>query len=143
MAAQETRGARGDATHVEPPDRAVAALAGAQHGVVTRDQLLAAGLSRHGVASRVAAGHLHRVHRGFSLTSEFVQRDGIAVTTPARTLLDLAATATRADLERALHEARLLHLVSQVKLQRRSHARPGASALRDVEETRRLMGGST
>lgn len=197
MAARETRGARGEATHVEPPDRVVADVAARQHGVITRAQLLAIGVTRHGVASRIAAGHLHPVHRGvyavghtaltphglsmaavlacgagaalshrsaavlwnllpphaslpthvsapcrrrapagvclhFSLTSELVQRDGIAVTPPARTLLDLAATATRADLERALHEARLLHLVTQVELQRRSRARPGASALRDL-----------
>ena len=170
MAARETSGARSDATRVEPPDRAVAALAGAQHGVVTRDQLLAAGLSRHAIAHRTAGGRLHRLHRGvyavghrslsahgrqlaavlacgpdavlshrsaavlwgllracehpihvtapthrrgpagvrlhFSLPSESVHRDAIAVTTPARTLVDLATTASREELERALDEAR-------------------------------------
>jgi hypothetical protein len=46
-----------------PPDVAVAGLAGTQWGVVTSRQLLGAGLSRSGVARRVAAGRLHPVHR--------------------------------------------------------------------------------
>ena len=44
-------------------DRELAALAGAQHGVVSLAQLRALGLSGSAVRSRVAAGRLHRVHR--------------------------------------------------------------------------------
>jgi Transcriptional regulator, AbiEi antitoxin len=45
-------------------DRAVGNIAGKQHGVVSTRQLLAAGLSRSGVARRVREGRLHRIHRG-------------------------------------------------------------------------------
>jgi very-short-patch-repair endonuclease len=40
------------------------ALARAQHGVVTRKQLLALGLTRHGIEHRRARGRLHLVTRG-------------------------------------------------------------------------------
>lgn len=39
------------------------ALARRQHEVVTRDQLLAIGFSRHAIDHRLASGRLHRVHR--------------------------------------------------------------------------------
>lgn len=45
-------------------DRAIATLAGAQHGVVTTAQLAAAGIGRRGVAHRVAHGRLTPVLRG-------------------------------------------------------------------------------
>src|SRR3954468_2482869 len=35
-----------------------------QHGVITRGQLLARGVTRHGIAHRLAEGRLHRVHAG-------------------------------------------------------------------------------
>jgi very-short-patch-repair endonuclease len=46
------------------PDKAIALLAERQHGVVTLEQLLSAGLSPAGVSRRVTAGRLHRIHRG-------------------------------------------------------------------------------
>jgi very-short-patch-repair endonuclease len=45
-------------------DAEVAAMAAQQHGVVTIAQLNRAGLLRPAVSRRVAAGRLHRVHRG-------------------------------------------------------------------------------
>jgi very-short-patch-repair endonuclease len=45
-------------------DAAIARIAANQHGVVSSAQLRAAGLLPSRVADRVAAGHLHRVHRG-------------------------------------------------------------------------------
>ena len=45
-------------------DHAVQALAGRQHGIVSRAQLTAAGLSRHAIQRRVQAGWLVRLHRG-------------------------------------------------------------------------------
>src|SRR3954470_16877965 len=47
-----------------PADRAIAALAARQYGVVTRAQLRAIGLGDTAVSKRAAAGRLHRVHRG-------------------------------------------------------------------------------
>lgn len=45
-------------------DRAVAALAERQHAVVAWLQLAMLGMTRHGLHTRVAAGRLHRLHRG-------------------------------------------------------------------------------
>ncbi|HET9120291.1 MAG TPA: type IV toxin-antitoxin system AbiEi family antitoxin domain-containing protein [Solirubrobacterales bacterium] len=45
-------------------DGAIARLAAHQHGVVSVQQLYAAGLSSSTVGDRVNAGRLHRVHRG-------------------------------------------------------------------------------
>jgi very-short-patch-repair endonuclease len=47
-----------------PLDRRLAELGLRQHGVVTRAQLLALGLSDDAIGRRVRAGRLHRVHRG-------------------------------------------------------------------------------
>jgi hypothetical protein len=47
-----------------PADWLVAELAARQHGVVARRQLLALGVGSNGVDMRVAAGRLHRIHRG-------------------------------------------------------------------------------
>ena len=45
-------------------ERELARIAGASHGVVTRLQLLSAGVSRREIAARVEKGGLIRVHRG-------------------------------------------------------------------------------
>jgi very-short-patch-repair endonuclease len=46
------------------PDAVVAEIARRQHGIVTFEQLAAAGLWPNSIALRVRAGRLHRVHRG-------------------------------------------------------------------------------
>src|SRR5829696_7500237 len=46
------------------PDRRVAELAGRQHGVVARRQLISMGIGRGAIEARVCAGRLIRVHRG-------------------------------------------------------------------------------
>jgi hypothetical protein len=45
-------------------DRVIARIAGAGHGVIARDELLAAGVSRREIQRRVERGALIRVHRG-------------------------------------------------------------------------------
>jgi very-short-patch-repair endonuclease len=45
-------------------DLRIAALADAQHGVVSRSQLLILGLGRHRIERRLAAGRLQALHRG-------------------------------------------------------------------------------
>src|ERR1700749_4128222 len=45
-------------------DKRIAGIATRQHGVVTVEQLAVAGIDKHGVARRLRAGRLHRVHRG-------------------------------------------------------------------------------
>lgn len=42
----------------------LAALAGKQHGIAARWQLVPLGFSRHAVQARLDAGRLHRIHRG-------------------------------------------------------------------------------
>ncbi len=46
------------------PDELVAGIAARQHGIVTTAQLGKAGLDRAAIRRRVAAGRLHRLHRG-------------------------------------------------------------------------------
>jgi very-short-patch-repair endonuclease len=50
------------------------------------------------------------VHRGVLPPDHRTQRDGVPVTTPARTLIDLADVLTRRGLERAIDEAEYLRL---------------------------------
>jgi very-short-patch-repair endonuclease len=45
-------------------DRRLARVAAAQHGAITRKQLVEAGLRRGAIGTRVRNGRLHRVHRG-------------------------------------------------------------------------------
>src|SRR3954447_3268740 len=60
-----------------PWDRAIAALARRQHGVVALAQFLALGMSESAVRKRVATGRLHRVHRGvFAVGHPVVTREG-------------------------------------------------------------------
>src|SRR3954454_214440 len=159
-------------------DRAVAARAWQQYGVVARSQLRELGMSDRGVAHRVAAGRLHRIHTGVYAVGHTVLgargrwmaavlacgpsavlshaaaralwdlrrsetgivdgtlpgpggrrprpgvrihrarsldgltdvKDGIPVTTPARTVVDLAATLDRRGIERLLDRAEELML---------------------------------
>ncbi len=172
-------------------DREIARIAGEQHGIITRAQLLAAGLDAHEIAYRRRIARLHllyrgvyavghrppsphasamaavlacgpgavlshrsagalwgmlrwrgpidvtaagnhtrrnvRVHRSRTLHPDDVTRHyGIPVTTPARTLLDLADVLDDTSLTRAVNEARLqrqLNLTDLATLLARSPGR--------------------
>ena len=178
-------------------DREIAALADRQWGLVTRRQLLAAGLGPGAVDRRVGAARLLPIHRGvYALghrqvrpeahrlaavlacgagavlscaaagahwelrrsaatlvdvtaatqrrrpgirvhrqrlcPDEITVHRGIPVTSPARTLLDLAATLPRRSVERALDQAEVLRLFDLAALRRlaeRHAGRPGAPLL--------------
>jgi very-short-patch-repair endonuclease len=182
-------------------DGIVAAIAGRQHGVIARRQLLAAGASRGWIANRLDKGSLIRVfpgvyrvgHAAPSMEADYVAavlacgdgavlsgnaagrllglirgrppepqvlaktkrsisgidtrriramdpRDrmtwhGIPVTTPARTLVDLAESFSPDALARAVHQADVLHGTTpndvEEVLQRRPNAK-GAAVLREV-----------
>lgn len=180
----------------DTPDRLIAALARAQHGVISRTQLLAAGLTARMIDHRVARGRLERlrwgvyragpvparhepeaaalcacpgavlshhsaaalvalleapgvvelsstqphrlagvrVHRVRSLpVDEITSLEGLALTTPARTLLDLAGCLAAAALERCVAKAEREGLVKSdalAALIARYPARPGTRALR-------------
>jgi very-short-patch-repair endonuclease len=60
----EQRNRRRATPTLRTPDRSVAAIAGRQYGVVSVDDLRTAGITEAGVRRRVAAGRLHRLHRG-------------------------------------------------------------------------------
>jgi very-short-patch-repair endonuclease len=180
-------------------DRAVAALARAQHGVVTVAQLDAAGLSEAVIRRRVAGGWLVRRHQGvYQLgvvsarfgdemaallavgpraalshrtsvaiwipadprgavdlicegeaaghrqgirshrtaalaACDVVLRHGLRVTTPARTLVDLAGATPPAELERLVEEMQVQRLASPAEILeaiRRGTGRPGIRKLR-------------
>jgi predicted transcriptional regulator of viral defense system len=58
-------------------DRAVAAVALRQHGIVSLAQLRALGLGPRGAQHRVSAGRLHRLHRGvYAVGHRAVGADG-------------------------------------------------------------------
>lgn len=59
------------------PDRAAAAIADRQWGVVKREQLLASGLSRTAIADRVARQRLRVMYRGvYALGHARLRREG-------------------------------------------------------------------
>ncbi len=163
---------------VDRKGQSIAALAAQQRGLVTRKQLLAAGIPERSVSRRLAAGRLHRLHRGVYLVGhpvppplalelaallacgptavlshrtaavlwrflpswagpveviapdrrcrprpglkphaaklqrpEITTRQALRITTPARTLADLASVLDPTELERATNEAEVLGLV--------------------------------
>jgi predicted transcriptional regulator of viral defense system len=77
-----------------------------------------------------------RIHRTARLgDDEITEHHGIRVTTPARTLLDLASSLPRRALERALDEAEIRHLYDRRSLEAmaRAHAgERGAAALKQA-----------
>jgi very-short-patch-repair endonuclease/predicted transcriptional regulator of viral defense system len=185
--------------------QAVAALAGRQHGAVTRAQLRDLGLTRHQVDDAAATARLHRIHQGVYLVghtalaplarehaallacggaallshrtaaalwqlrpqppsvevtvvghhvrqregirmhqvqsidrADLTSRQGLKVTAPARTLIDLAAVVESDELEAALSEAYALRRITEPELVdalERNRGRPGAAALRTLLAT--------
>lgn len=189
----------------------IAGLAAAQHGVITRAQLLAAGLTRRRVRSRVRSGGLRPLHLGVYILGplsgpleperarvmaavlacgpgallgythagwlwqvtekppasrpvevlmppgrtparrpgirahrpgrlgpgEISTVEGVPVTSPGRTLCDLASVLSRRELERAVARAERLELIDAPELRKlveRQRGRPGGPLLRSVLE---------
>jgi hypothetical protein len=74
---KQFRGARRGPTASHSHDRWIAELAGTQHGVISRGQLLAAGWSSWLIDRRLGCGRLHVVHRGvYSVGHRILTRDG-------------------------------------------------------------------
>ena len=193
-------------------DEAIAELAGHQHGVVAREQLVALGVGTRAIEHRLEHGRLHRVHRGvYAVGHRVISREarwmaavlacgghaalshasagalwglrpssrvwadvtvarnlhprrgiavhrvvlpadevtvelGIPVTTPARTLFDLAAVIRPGALERAVEEADVLRLhgpLSLGDLLARHPGRPGGPALRRILAAAAIGAGIT
>jgi very-short-patch-repair endonuclease len=183
-------------------EQAVLHLASVQHGVVSRRQLLALGMSARAILWRLTAGRLRRIHRSVYLLgplelpgtrehaaalacgadaaishvsaavlwrmplsapsalvdvsmrrgdrripgvrvhrprallpTEITIRSGIPVTTPARTLLDLAANLPRPEFERVASEALVQGLTNAAELaalMKRHPRHPGLRRLRGL-----------
>lgn len=88
--------ARSAARAREPIDRVIAQIAAHQHGVVSREQLLEAGIGRSAIDHRIGNGRLHRVHRGVYLVGH---------PRPAPHALDLAAVLACGDGAVRSHES--------------------------------------
>jgi very-short-patch-repair endonuclease len=76
-----------------------------------------------------------RAHRSELAADEVARIDGIPVTTPMRTLIDLGATLGTRELERALAQVERLGLARSAELQRlldRHASRPGTRHLREL-----------
>jgi predicted transcriptional regulator of viral defense system len=71
-----------------------------------------------------------RFHRIALEPTEITTRKGIPVTTPERTIIDVAATLTPGQLERAIRQAEYDHLTTLATLARRLSSRRGAAKLR-------------
>jgi very-short-patch-repair endonuclease len=70
------------------------------------------------------------LHRAVLAEDEITAHDGIPVTNPARTLLDLAAVLQRHQLQQAINEAEILRLEGPHDLTKRHPTKRGTSALR-------------
>jgi hypothetical protein len=180
-------------------DEAIAMIAAAQHGVLSRAQLLDLGVGPDAIKHRVALGRLHRMHRGvYAVGHRALRREawsmaavlaagpqaalsyrsaadlwgirassrarieisvprhrrsttrlevhvvgmqpdevtierGIPVTTPARTLLDLAAIVSPQHLQAAFNEAEVRRLASPTSLDALLARYPGRRGTRALE----------
>ena len=88
-----------------------------------------------GLAGRRAGIRSHRLTA--VPESDVVVKHGLRVTTPARTLLDLAAVATRNELERLIEEAQVQNLASDGELLAMADRGAGRPGVRDVPGARR------
>ena len=69
-------------------------------------------------------------HRVTTLSfNDVVVRDGLTLTSPARTICDVAGTKPLSDAERALNEARVQRLVTDSALERVIEANPDAEGV--------------
>jgi very-short-patch-repair endonuclease len=79
-----------------------------------------------------------RVHEGAIHPADITTHHQVPVTSPARTLLDLAAQTTQRQLDRAVNEARVLRLVTDLSLNEQFSRYPrhrGTAALREATRT--------
>jgi very-short-patch-repair endonuclease len=82
-------------------------------------------------------------HRSLLAEDEWLLHDGIPVTSPFRTIFDLAAIAEMRELERAFHEAEAREVTDRVSLPlllERYPGRRGSKNLRALLDTRRPIG---
>jgi very-short-patch-repair endonuclease len=196
-------------SHSEAADRAIASLAGRQHGVVARRQLLDTGVTARQVKLRLRNGRLHEIHRGVYLVGHTVptrhgremaallacgeravlshrsaaaiwdllpypatatpsvtvppersatrpgirihrarlprrdvrRRQRMSLTSPPRTILDLAAELDSGELERLVAEAHYRRLASEPELRDQLERNPGKRGNASLRAVLDLPGG--
>ena len=183
-------------------------MARRQHGVVARWQLLAAGVTRNRIATRLRTGRLTEIHRGVYLVgavpgphtheaaallacgpgsalshrsagalwnllshpatapvwittppernatrprikvirahldpSDLRRREGMPLTSPPRTLLDLASLLSESDLEHLVAEASYHRLASEEELRDQAERNPGRRGVLTLRRVLDLPGG--
>jgi very-short-patch-repair endonuclease len=134
--------------HIPPSPHAkamAAVLACGPHAVLSHRSAAALwGLIRHDDPIEVTAPTKHRhpritVHRAQLSNAEITRHYGIPITTPARTLTDLARVLNTASLTRAVNDARLRHLLTREavpeRLKRHTPTAPTRSAFEDAFRT--------
>jgi len=142
-------------------------MARRQHGVITRRQLDELGFSRHEIEHRVRIGRLHRKHQGVfavghpdlsvplesdrrrpgirvyqaaRIPEDLTRQRGVPVTTPVRTLIDLAACSPPRRVEIVINAADRSGLVRVDRLREELELRRGQ---RGVGALRRLLDART
>lgn len=98
------------------------------------------------VSVTVTAGHARSqsgidVHRCALERRDYVVRESIPVTAPARTILDLAGGVALDELERAIAEGRVLRIVSERGLREQLARNPGRAGTRRLRRLLDLDGG--
>jgi very-short-patch-repair endonuclease len=73
-------------------------------------------------------------HRGGLREDEWLVEEGIPVTSPFRTIFDLAAVASVREVERALHEAEVREMTDRVSLPMLMERYPGRRGMRVLRE---------
>lgn len=125
-------------------DGRIARIAERQHSVFTVDQARRCGLGSSAIHITVTGERRVRVsrvviHRPHGLTRRDVSRIGVVpITSPARTMIDLAAVVSEPVLENAVDEARRRGLLSVPALARRVDAM-SPNGRRGVLRLRRLL----
>jgi very-short-patch-repair endonuclease len=146
-------GRRVEARRLHPVYRGVYAVG--HRNLTLRGRWMAAVLATDGVLSHRSAGGLWCVrpwtgaievttrwarrpqpglllHRAVLAPDEITTHHGIPTTTPARTLLDLAAVLDRTALQRAMNEAEIQRLPGPQLLMNRYSSKPGTANLRSL-----------
>jgi hypothetical protein len=105
-------------------------LAGEQHGVVTRAQLLALGFGKRSIEHRLASGRLHRIGRGvYAVGWPQLSRERRWM------MVDLATELSRTELERAVNDADKRDVIHVGPLREALDlyaGKPGVSFLREL-----------
>jgi very-short-patch-repair endonuclease len=119
-------------------DRAIAALAGQQHGVVAREQLSAFGIGRRAIDHRVEGERLHVVHRGvYAVGHRLLTKQGrwMAAVLSAGSDAVLSNRAAGALWQVRQSDRRAIDVTTPRKLQPRPDLRPHRAVLPEDEIT--------